>query len=331
MEEKTNIPWNEIGAYLQDGEASEYSSVVREWLNESPENHRIFQEIMDGWQLSRRQTPFYKPDMNSLWNQLMIRTGNKSVKRFSLNPMLRWGIAAAIVLGVFVTGIWLGDSYNEENIPSTYANVIVPLGSRAHIVLPDSSKVWLNSGAEIRYPAAFDEKSRDVFVRGECYFEVTKNASRQFIVHGKNLKVKVFGTSFNVQENADSESAEVTLLEGKVQVLNRAGSPITMLAPGEQFVLQGDRGMVKRLSNTSSVVSWKDNLLQFEDQPVDEVLDCLGRWYGVDFHVDSEILNNHRYTFNVKTESLREVLELISVITPIEYSIDGEEVHIKYK
>ena len=114
-------------------------------------------------------------------------------------------------------------------------------------------------------------------------------------------------------------------------MLNRAGSPITMLAPGEQFVLQGERGMVKKLSNTSKVVSWKDNLLQFENQPVDEVLDCLGRWYGVDFHVDSEILNNHRYTFNVKTESLREVLELISVITPIEYSIDGEEVHIKYK
>lgn len=325
------IPWNAIAAFFRNEADEEKLQQIRTWLKKSPDHSGLFREVVDTWQLTRKEPAFYEPDNELLWKQLMLRIRVHPAKEKRLYPGLKWVAAAAILILVFITGIWLGSNPEKGISSSLYTSVMAPSGSRSQIVLPDSTTVWLNSGAGIRYPAVFEKNSRDVYVTGECFFDVTKDSRRQFIVHCTDFNVKVFGTSFNVRENRRNNQTEVALIDGKVQVFNKADHPLTVLEPGEQFIYKEGKGLVTRIGNMEALTAWRSNMLIFEDEPFKEIIQTLESWYGVKFDVDSAILNNHRYTFRVKTESLKEVLELISVITPIEYTVEGEKVTVKYK
>ena len=103
------------------------------------------------------------------------------------------------------------------------------------------------------------------------------------------------------------------------------------LNPGEQLVYNAGLGRVQKTQNPEALTSWINNMLIFNNQPFEEVINYLEKWYGVKITLDKTLYYNYNYTFKVKTESLREVLELISFITPIEYGIEGEKVAIKYR
>ncbi len=326
-----NIPWESISAYLKGEEGKVQMNNLREWLTESDENSIILKEIISTWQLTRKTSDFYEPNKELLWKKLVFRIGYRPEKKVFSISSLKYFVAAAVVVLVFITGVWMGKAITNINTAIVYTSVKAPSGSKSQIILPDSTTVWLNSGAEIRYPTSFEKKSRDVFISGECYFDVTKDPKRQFIVHCADFNIKVFGTSFNVRESKKHNQTEISLIEGKVQVLNTANSSLAMLTPGEQFIYAGKSGIVKKIDNIDALTAWKNNMLIFENSPFEDVIQSLESWYGVDFQVDSEILNKHNYTFKVKTESLKEVLELISIITPIDYVIEGEYVNIKYK
>lgn len=327
---KSNIPWDALAAYLKNGESSGQEAAVREWLEQSAENQQVFHEITQSWQISRKIPQPYQPNKELLWKKLMLRVEQKNKNTQTLVALRKWTIAAAVILVVFISGIWFGNMKSSGTYSGNFTHVVCPPGSRTQITLPDQSVVWLNSGAELRYANDLGRKSRDVFFTGECYFEVSKNSRIPFVVHSSNLNVKVFGTSFNVREDNRGQTF-VSLIEGKVQVQNKSGEPLVMLAPGEQFIAVGGSGKVRNVDNIESLIAWKNGVLIFENKLFGEVVSSLENWYGVKFQVDSSMLNKHSYTFNVKTESLSEVLELISVITPIEYRIEGENVYVKYK
>lgn len=328
---KENIPWKAIAAFLRGEQDKEQLLQIRGWLKKSSDHPRIFREVTDTWQLARKKPAFYDPDKELLWKKLMFRIGGLPAKKKQFYPGLKWVAAAAVIVLVFITGIWLGNNSGNGTSFLLYTSVMAPSGSRTQIVLPDSTAVWLNSGAEIRYPATFEKKSRDVYVTGECFFDVTRDPQRQFIVHSTDFNIKVLGTSFNIRESRRDKRTEVALIEGEVHVFDKADHPLTVLAPGEQFICEAGKGVVTKIENIDALTAWKNNMLIFEDEPFVNIIQSLESWYGVEFSVESAVLNNHRYTFRVKTESLREVLELISVITPIEYTIKGEKVTVKYK
>ena len=94
-------------------------------------------------------------------------------------------------------------SINSVNIESSahegYSRVIVPERHWVHLVLPDGSRVDLNSSSDFIFPSAFSEKERRVHVCGEGYFSVVKDASRPFTVSADGMKVSVLGTEFNMK------------------------------------------------------------------------------------------------------------------------------------
>ncbi|MDD4191866.1 MAG: DUF4974 domain-containing protein [Mangrovibacterium sp.] len=326
-----NIPWNAIAAFFRNEADEEQLQQIRTWLKKSPDHPRLFREIADTWKLTQKEPAFYEPDSELLWEQLMLRIRIHPSTEKRLYPGLKWVAAAAVVVLVFIAGVWIGGNRRSGTSPLFYTSVMAPSGSRTQIVLPDSTTVWLNSGASIRYPAVFQKSSRDVEITGECFFDVTKDPQRQFIVHAADFNVNVFGTSFNIRENRRNNQMEVALIEGNVRVFTKAGHPLTVLEPGEQFIYKEGKGLVTKIGNMEALTAWKNNMLIFEDEPFEKIVQTLEGWYGVKFEVDAAVLNNHRYTFRVKTESLKEVLELISVITPIAYTVAGEKVTVKYQ
>ena len=329
--ETTNIPWNAIAAKLENRTAGEDIGLLKEWLDSSPENPLILNEIVNTWSLTRSKPDYFQPDMTYNWDKLIRKIQVNTNKKRTIYQYLKFVAAAAIIIMVFLAGITFGDMYLNKAQSVTYSKIISPKGNKTQVVLPDSSKVWLNSGSELWYPSDYSASNREVWFKGECYFQVEKDPNHPLIVHGSKLQVKVYGTSFNMREDGTSDLTDVTLVTGKIEVLNKQNENITDLLPGQELVYTNGIGKVRVAENMEALTSWIHNVLIFKNQPFEDVIYYLNSWYGVNIQLDRSVYYHHNYTFKVKTESLREVIELISIITPIDYTIEGEQVKIKYK
>jgi len=333
--EENRIPWSEIGVYLRNRSDKEAEATIKAWLKESPDNVNLLKEIHDTHQITRKDIEFYQPNAEALWRELVGRIQapqQSKVKSIQLS-LLKYAAVAAVVAIAFLAGKFFNatETNSVSQNQNSYAVVLTEPGQRSQIILPDSTKVWLNSGSQIKYASGYDSQNRDVYIKGECYFEVTKDVHKPFVVHGKDLQVKVYGTHFNVKENDAHEQSEVTLVEGKVEVLDTDSKSLAYLKPGEQLTLKGRNCQVNQANNPEALIAWTHGILVFEDMPFEQVVEYLESWYGVSINLAESLYSNYRYTFKLKTESLREVLDLISVITPIQYKIEGEQVYINSK
>ncbi len=328
--EQINAPWEAIAARLKNETSDDQLCQIGEWLDASPENPVILSEIMNTWSITRHKTQFYEPDNSLNWEKLMNRIGQIQGRKIQLSLNYRWIAAASVIVMVFMTGLGVG-GFLKPFSHLEIVRIISPEGSKTQIILPDSTRVWLNSGAELQYSADFSAKNRHVSMKGECFFAVTKDPDHPFLVDGSNLRVKVYGTRFNVNEDRLSHSTDVTLISGKVEVYNQNKQLLSNLNPGEQLVYNNGVSNVQLARNPEAITSWINNMMVFNNQPFEAVINYLEKWYGVTITLDPTIHYKYNYTFKVKTESLREVLELISFITPIDYHIEGEKVAIKYR
>lgn len=326
-----NIPWDAISARLKDKANQHQLRQIQEWLDLSPEHPLILTEIINTWSVTKNKTEFYQPDLSVNWQKLMQKVNYQPKKKVFYNIYLRLTAAAAVLVLVFLAGMGLGDGFFKPSGKLSYTKIIAPEGNKTQIVLPDSTYVWLNSGSELQYSSNYSAQNREVSMKGECFFDVVKDASHPFVVRGSKFQLKVFGTRFNVNEDAAKNTADVTLVSGKVEVFDLDDKPVSELMPGQQLVYNQGIYHLQKAENMEALTAWLNNMLIFDNQPFEAVIHYLEKWYGVKIHLDRTLYYSHNYTFKVKTESLREVLQLISVITPIEYQIEGEQVTIKYK
>jgi ferric-dicitrate binding protein FerR (iron transport regulator) len=329
--ERQSIPWEAISARLKNEADAEQTKQIQDWLDSSPEHPLILSEIVNTWSATRQKAEFYQPDMSINWQKLMKQINYQPKRKLIQNIYFRWASVAAVLILVFLAGIGLGDGIRNQSAKVTYTKIIAPEGNKTQIVLPDSTYVWLNSGSELQYASDYSAKNRAVKMKGECFFDVVKDPDHPFLVCSSKLQIKVFGTRFNVYEDERTNAIDVTLVSGKIQVLNFDGQPISELNPGQQLICSNGKYHVQKAGNIVALTAWLNNMLIFDNQPFEEVIHYLEKWYGVKIQLDQTLYYSHNYTFKVKTESLREVLELISFITPIDYSIKGEQVTIKYK
>ncbi len=329
--EKQDIPWDAISARLKDEADEDQMQQIQQWLDLSPEHPVILTEIMNVWSVSKSSTEFYQPDLSVNWQKLMQKVNSRPKQNLFRTVYFRISAAAAVLAMVFMAGLGLGDGFMNSSEKVSYTRIIAPEGNKTQIVLPDSTHVWLNSGSELQYASDYSARNRKVNMKGECFFDVVKDPEHPFIVQGSKFQVRVFGTRFNVNEDASKNTADVTLVSGKVQVFNLDDKPVSELNPGQQLVYNQGIYHVQKAENMEALTAWLNNMLIFDNQPFEEVIHYLEKWYGVKIQLDHTLYYSHNYTFKVKTESLREVLALISVITPIEYQIEGEKVTIKYK
>jgi ferric-dicitrate binding protein FerR (iron transport regulator) len=330
MEQKIT-PWEAISAQLINKATLAQKQIIQEWLKSSPEHSVFLSEIVNTWALTKQKSEFYQPDLTINWEKLMKKINHLSKLKATRKIYLQWITAAAVLLIVFLVGIGLGDSFLLPTAKVSFTKIIAPEGNKTQIVLPDSTYVWLNSGSVLEYSSDYSAQNRQVRMKGECFFDVVKDPNHPFVVQCSKFKVKVFGTRFNVNEHDTKNLTDVTLVSGKIQVLNLQDQLISELLPRQQLIFEEGKFRVQQAQNIEALTAWLNNMLIFDNQPFEEVIHYLEKWYGVKIHLDHSLYYSHSYTFKVKTESLREVMELISVITPIEYQIEGEQVNIKYK
>lgn len=181
-------------------------------------------------------------------------------------------------------------SQTVKGSETTYNTITTPRGGQYLVILPDSSKVYLDAASSLRFPIAFAGNIRTVVLTGEAYFEVAHNKSKPFHVITKGQTVEVLGTHFNINAYDDERSIKTTLLEGSVRVSIEGHT--AMLTPGEQAQIAAPlttltKGMNEDIKviqnvNTDEAVAWKNGFFQFENADIQTIMRQFSRWYNVD-------------------------------------------------
>ena len=222
-------------------------------------------------------------------------------------------------------------SPKEELIEKiTYNTVVVPRGKRYNIELPDGSKAWINSGSELKFPVQFAGNTRQVFLKGEAFFDVRHDEiSSRFIVSTTDLDVKVYGTSFNISAYDDDELTETTLVQGSIslEVSSAADSTAYKLEPGEKAGFKKtDSSVDISKVDVRKYTSWKDGYLVFRDEAMASLGPKIGRWYDVTIKFGDPGIEEMRFSGIIREEkSLEHIMTLIRNACKLDYTLEGKE------
>lgn len=249
---------------------------------------------------------------------------------------------AAIVVLSFVMGGLLVNFLNSriEPEPVSYCEIAAPLGAKSRVVLPDSSVVWLNAGSTLKYSTDFSKQERHVSLVGEGYFEVAKNERLPFKVNAHGFIVEVVGTEFNIQAYEDEPIIETILVDGQVKldherkiiddrVFMSPNSKASFYKKQEDAIANGDPRLVI-LTNIDPrpLIAWKNDQLIFENEMLKDLAVKLGRQYDYTFEFESTDVENYRFSGTLEDETLQQVMDVITLTSPISYKIKGKIVTI---
>lgn len=219
--------------------------------------------------------------------------------------------------------------FDEKMSEDVMLEISTPRGGKYVLVLPDQTKVWINSASTLKYPSNFSGKERMVSLIGEAYFEVSHNHKQPFQVKMNNSKVTVTGTKFNVMAYPDEPEMYVSLLEGGVNVSSKTS--LRKLFPGQQAILKENGGIQSRIVDVSSVIAWKDGYFSFEDQDIKQIMKQISRWYDVDVEYKGNISAHTYGIVYTRTKGLKELLKFLETFGDFEFDIQGRRIIVSEK
>jgi len=204
-----------------------------------------------------------------------------------------------------------------------YNTLSTTKGEQYQVNLPDGTKVWLNAASSLTYAPSFSGRSeRIVQLSGEAYFEVAKDKLHPFIVKTRDQEVKVLGTHFNVNSYRDESTEKTTLLEGSVNINNKA-----VLQPGQQSVVSNAGNIQVQQADLSGAVAWKNGYFQFNDVPLQIIMRQISRWYDIDIIYKGTLTNDAFNGVIDRKASLSRILKILEK-GGVKFSVSGKELTV---
>lgn len=281
-------------------------------LIEGPErDRRRLAELLDGIRVGHEVDVMADGMREAVWADVRGRIRRRGIRM----RIVRYAAAAAVMAGA-VCGSWfMGGRRAESRLVAAAQPVSVstPLGVKSDVVLPDGSRVRLNGGTRIVYPALFGDERR-VEVDGEAYFEVEHDARRPFVVVTGQVASTVLGTTFNVHAYSEDENFQITLATGSLLVDGGPESRSVRLRPGEQGFFEKTSGLLSlRRVNVEHVLSWQEDRLYFRAEPLASIARSLERQFNVSIAIPDERLRRICFTGEfVEGENIHEIMRIIS-------------------
>ncbi|HEX5025868.1 MAG TPA: FecR domain-containing protein [Agriterribacter sp.] len=208
-----------------------------------------------------------------------------------------------------------------------YNTMTTPRGRQYTLVLADRSKVMLNAGSSIRFPTSFPGNERVVEITGEAYFEITKDATKKFIViTAGGVRTEVLGTHFMINSYGDEDNITTTLLEGSIKVSHN--KKVAVLKPGNQVRVNNQgRFELLRNANIEEATSWVDGYFYFEKADVQTVMRQLARWYDIDVEYREHVTNEFFGGKIQRDLHLAAVMDILKTIG-VKYELEGKKLII---
>lgn len=242
-------------------------------------------------------------------------------------------IAAVLIPLALIIGIYMDLNSRVDLFASSgYEEVTVPKGERLELMFQDGSKVYLNSDSHIRYPKKFGLSERKVELSGEGWFEVAKLKDRPFIVKLNELDIQVLGTTFNVNAYKEDPNISIALNTGIIKLTGYTFKPLN-LKPGDKAVYDKASGscMIIKDKGIKKETLWKQNILVFDNTPMQSVLTQLSRRFGCEFKLKDDDVIKYNYTLKTQFTELRVILNELEKISPVKFTITGKEVLVEKK
>jgi ferric-dicitrate binding protein FerR (iron transport regulator) len=201
-------------------------------------------------------------------------------------------------------------------------------GGELCVVLNDGTKVWIDSDTKLEYPTAFTNDERTVRLTGEAYFEVKKDASRPFYVITNGMKVRVYGTQFNVNTRYKGTIA-TSLVEGSVAVIPD-GRKETMLTPGHTIEYDPVTHEININDNNLKIyIGWRSGQYVFENTSLHDLFDEISHWYDISAVFSDKALAEESFTGTFsRGASIETVLRMLEGTNYIKIKRDGNIVKV---
>ena len=326
MQQKKNIDYDQLlSSYFSGSISEEDKKVLEEWKNSSEGNRNIFDE-----------TKKLKVSMNLLSEIKGYNTTKalSHVHKKILVASLKYKhkfifycqrIAAILFFPVLIAGAIYFIQENKSSLV-VWQNITTSGGVRSQFHLSDGTEVYLNSCSSLKYPSSFTGKFRDVKLKGEAFFHVTKNKKNPFIVHLGKINVKVVGTKFDVINYDDEKSTDVILTDGKVKLMESIASSenklITEMKPGQKAVYKkGSQNIILNTVDPEKYISWIKGQLIFKDDSIKEVVKKLNRWFNVKIKIADPEISNYIYTATFQEETIEQIINFLCRTSPIRYTV----------
>ena len=328
MQEQKMIDESLLLRYFEKEVSEEEKQKVEEWIRSSEANSRMAKQVAQIFVATRllHNSKEASPQqaLQNFWSRVERRK-HKHIWRYI-------GTAAAILalpVLILTTIYWFPGNSGGDT-------AIVWMEARGNdsevctVLLPDSSTVYLNSQAKLKYPTHF-AKERRVYLDGEAYFVVRKQNGKRFIVHTvSEAEVEVLGTEFNVKCYPDETIIATTLVNGKVSFIN-SEVPERILAPGQQLLFErGNQEAEIRQVNVCNYIGWKDNQLIFHKETLEEIMRILARWYDIEVVFENNDLKQLEFSGNLnKYTDIETFFRLFGIGANVRFQLSGRTVYIK--
>lgn len=298
-----------------------------DWLKQHPGKQK---EIAEAIELVRTAGLSIDHHANTafleVWNNLHANT-QKADKSHPLRKVFRYSGMAAIWIACILLATYVFWNRNQPTAPLTYTT---GYGEIKKVVLADGSTITLNANSSIRLSDKNWAKriSREVFLKGEAFFEITKTKDRKkFIVKtADSVAVQVLGTEFNV--NTRREKTAVYLQSGKVQI--DATAQKVILKPGDfaEYTKQDKKVNIGQ-AREENTLAWKNNFFAFDDTPLLDIARELEDNYGIKVIIADDSLTRKRFTAKVPRNKVHVLLEVLAETLQIDIVRQDNEVRVQ--
>lgn len=399
MKKMNNIPQNILeilSAYISQEITENEFAVLKEWIDECPENKHAFAEYLLFYKKTRQLVFAVNSNKDHAWDTIVSKLERplqskeeiqktKSKVRFLHTATTIFKYAAVVLVLVSVGYFYFGKEENvkpifENSVASetaitlqlangdiqtinedgttqvvdvngnvvgtqkgnqliysnasakdtlVYNTIKVPYGKRFELTLSDGTNVHLNSGTSLKYPVRFiKSENRQVFLNGEAFFEVTKDAKHPFLVNSNDMDVKVLGTKFNVTSYKEDVKTYTVLVEGSVAASNKiVDNEEVLLKPGNRVFFE-NKHLKTETVDVRKYIAWVTGELMFIDDSFGVITNKLERKYNVDIVNKYDELNDIMITATFKNENIDQVLKTFQTYKAFNYTINNRVITI---
>lgn len=292
--------------YLHGETSAGENELVERWLEQNGNNDNAWK------QLNQNDKSVW---LSGIFNDIHKDMHAAQVKTVVL-PRARhsWKMAvAAAAAAIILFTAYLEWSVFNPLLPQNRMTALtVPANQKKQIILADGSKIWVNEGSELKYPKKFDGQTREVYLKGEAYFDIQHDATKPFIIHTGKLITTVLGTAFNIREDQTLHTIVVTVTRGKVGVTN-GKQQLGIIRPNQQISFNSiQETSVQTRVNAQSVIAWQEKDMHFDDLTFAEAALQLQKRFHVKINFSNDHLKNCRFSGTALTgDQLDKILKVI--------------------
>lgn len=322
MEQKKEINELDLFRYVNRESTEQERIEVEKWINASEENRKIAEDFYElsfavtSLQIIKRSAP-----------RKALEKVNKRIRQKQIRRLYLFVQKVAVVLLLpllFLSGYFLLQP--KEEAPVFYLETRMTPGMTGSTVLPDGTKIWLNSSSSLTYPNRFSGRTREVTLDGEAYFEVAGNAKKPFIVHTEHSSVKVLGTKFNIDAYKGNNFIATTLVEGSIEFnyQNKDDLSRTIVVKPNEQVYYDRKTSQARLGETyvPKDIAWKNGQIILRDTPLSDILWILSKRFNVEFIVKDPAFYRYSFTGVFTNQQIERVLEHFKRSSGMRYKVN---------